>query len=157
MKTFKWILILIALLGLVTIGYWFGGKLDMDRLERMFTERELVTVYDTTYVIKSDTLIIRKSDVKTYYYNDIDTIFVTKEFEKSIDTTIDQSRLQVSYYFPQDSFRLRLHLATKEILRTDSIKVYIPKVEYKTDYKTPIFTGTLGIGLGIVVGAIFAH
>lgn len=154
MKTIKYIIIVISILTPIIAAFWFGGKYDINRLERLLTKTEIVTKYDTLIKFSNDTLIIKKENVKTFYYNQIDTIFITKEFEKSIDTTIEQSRLQVSYFFPQDSFKLKLNLAIKEITRTDSIKVYIPKVEFKNDVTKNLTWGIGGVCFGTFIGII---
>ena len=154
MKAIKYILIVIGIVAPIILGWWFGGKYNMERLEQMLTQTETVTQYDTVIQQQTDTLIIRKNDVKTYYYNSIDTIIITKEFEKSIDTTIEQSRIQVSYYFPQDSFKLKLNLAIKEITKTDSIKVYIPKIEYKNNVQNNLRWGVGGVLTGVLIGVI---
>lgn len=151
MKAYIYIM---AILFILALGYIIGGKYDYDKIEALLTKKEVVTKWDTTIVIKNDTLTIKKENVKTYYYNQIDTIFVTKEFEKTIDTTIDQSRIKVSYFFPQDSFKLKLNLAIKEILRTDTVKTYVTIPQYKTDYTTPVLTGIAGIGAGVVLGIL---
>lgn len=151
MKAYIYIM---AILFILALGYIIGGKYDYDKIEALLTKKEVVTKWDTTIVIKNDTLTIKKENVKTYYYNQIDTIFVTKEFEKTIDTTIDQSRIKVSYFFPQDSFKLKLNLAIKEILRTDTVKTYVTIPQYKTDYTTPVLTGIAGVGAGVVLGIL---
>ncbi|MEY2701582.1 MAG: hypothetical protein RLY43_215 [Bacteroidota bacterium] len=147
----KVIIILALSVLLLGFGYFIFKNIDLNKIERILTKTEIVTRYDTLIKYRNDTLIIRKNDIKTFYYNSIDTIFITKEFEKSIDTTIEQSRLQVSYFFPADSFRLKLHLAKLEILRTDSIKVYIPKTEYKNNVYLDILYGIGGGVLGYLI------
>lgn len=147
-------LIAIGIIFILAIGYIIGGKYDYEKIESLLTKKEIVTSYDTTFVFKTDSLNITKRDVKTIYTHSIDTIFIDKAFIKQIDTTIDQSRLQVSYYFPQDTFKVKLHAAIKEILRTDTIKTFVTIPQYKTDYMTPVLSGIAGIGAGVLIGVL---
>ena len=147
-------LIIIGILFILAVGYLVGGRYDYEKIESLLTKKEVVTKYDTTYVFKNDSLVISKHDVKTIFTHSIDTIFIDKAFIKEIDTTIEQSRLKVSYYFPSDTFKVKLQTAIKEILRTDTVKTYVTIPQYKSDYTTPILSGVAGIGAGVILGIL---
>ena len=79
---------------------------------------------------------------------------VLVEFEKSIDTTIDESTIHVSYYFPQDSFKIRFQTAIKEIMRTDTVKSIIQIPLYKEDKVKYYSVGVAGFGVGLLIGVL---
>lgn len=150
----KYVLIILGILFIMALGYIIGGKYDYDKIESLLTKKEIVTKFDTTYVYKNDSLVITNRDVKTIFTHSIDTIIIDKAFIKEIDTTIDESKLQVSYFFPSDTFKIKLQTAIKEILRTDTVKTYVTIPQYRTDYTTPIMAGVAGIGAGVVLGIL---
>lgn len=116
------------------------------------------TIRDTITKIKYDTLVLKYPVVKTRYHHKIDTIILTQAFEKSIDTTLmDSSRLQISYFFPGDTFKIKLQTAVREIIQKDSITTFLPiKVDCPTDYTIPILSGSAGIVGGIIIGILIS-
>lgn len=156
MNTFKYILIIIGIVAIGLLGYFVGGKYDYEKIEQLLTKKEIITQYDTTFVFKSDTIKISKEFVKTYFYNSIDTIFITKEFEKNIDTTINDAQINVSYFFPQDSFKIKLRNKITEIVRTDTIKTFLTIPQYKDDYVKIGSVGLAGVGVGLLIGVIIS-
>ncbi len=119
---------------------------------------EYVTVRDTITRLKTDTLTLKFPVVKTKTLYKIDTLILTEAFEKSIDTTFaDSSRLQISYFFPGDTFKIKLQTAITEIIRRDSIKTFLPiRTECPKDYTTPIIVGTAGVVGGIIIGVLIS-
>lgn len=114
----------------------------------------VVRQIDTIKVTTQDSIYIPKTKVRTVYSVEIDTVIITRAFEKSIDTTIDKARLQVSYYFPQDSFKIMLWNYIKEIKTNDTIKVNYPIETLKT--KDAIKWGVAGAVAGAVIGFVIA-
>lgn len=119
---------------------------------------EYITIKDTITRFKTDTFILKLPVVKTKTLYKIDTLILTEAFEKSIDTTFaDSSRLQISYFFPGDTFKIKLQTAITEIIQRDSIKTFLPiKVDCPKDYTIPIIVGTAGVVGGIIIGVLIS-
>ena len=150
----KYALPILGIIALLIAGYLLGIHFNYKDLTDKVIDKEIATQIDTVYIPVVDTLYIQKEHVKTYYYNSIDTIFITQEFEKSIDTTIDESTIHVSYYFPQDSFKIRFQTAMKEIMRTDTVKSIIQIPLYKEDKVKYYSMGIAGFGVGLLIGVL---
>lgn len=150
----KYALPILGIIALLIAGYLLGIHFNYKDLTKDVINKEVTTQIDTVYIPVVDTLYIQKEHVKTFYYNSIDTIFITQEFEKSIDTTIDESTIHVSYYFPQDSFKIRFQTAIREIMRTDTVKSIIQIPLYKEDKVKYYSMGVAGFGVGLLIGVL---
>lgn len=111
------------------------------------------TQFDTIYKFDTTKLVITKPALKTIYKEKIDTILITQAFEKTIDTTLPNASLQVSYLFPQDTFKIKLQTKITEIMRTDTIKQTI-EIPVKDEYRYLKYGGAAALGL--IIGVIIA-
>ena len=150
-KTSKWWILAIILF--IILAFLFGFKLG--KRENNTNNTITVRQIDTVFVSIADTLYVPKTKIKTVNSVEIDTVIITKAFEKSIDTTFDNSaRVQVSYYFPQDSFKIALWQYIKEIKTYDTIKVSYPVETFKTN--DAFKWGGAGLLTGAIIGFIIA-
>lgn len=112
------------------------------------------TKVDTIYKFDTTNIIIVKPTLKTIYKERIDTIIIDRAFEKTIDTTLENAKLQVTYIFPQDTFKIKLQTKIAEILRTDTLYKEIQMPPIKNNDKW--IYGGIGVGIGIILGVIIA-
>lgn len=145
------------IIGIIALLLIVGIK-DLINPPMSIPASEVITIRDTITRVKTDTLTLKFPVVKTKTLYKIDTLVLTEAFEKSIDTTFaDSSRLQISYFFPGDTFKIKLQTAITEIIRRDSIKTYLPiKTECPKDYTTPFIIGTAGVVGGIIIGVLIS-
>jgi len=146
------IIMLVIILVLMAIGaYLYVQKPKPDTIYIT----KYATKIDTTYKHDTTKLVITKPVLKTIYKEKIDTIILTQAFEKTIDTTLPNAHLEVTYMFPQDSFKIWLQTQTIEITKTDtvSLEVKIPSTENKYD---KWLYGGVGVVGGIILGVIIA-
>lgn len=146
-----------VLIAIIIIGLLIGVKYIVNKPQPSQTI-EYITVRDTITTYKIDTFLLKIPVVKTKYLYDIDTIIITQAFEKYIDTTFaDSTYLHVSYFYPGDTFKIKLQTAIREIYQRDSIKVYIPQIVTSPQNKTtPLITGVAGLVGGVILGVIIA-
>jgi hypothetical protein len=132
---------------MVAIGNYFYNK----KPETIYLTK-YTTKIDTIVKFNTDTLTIKIPTLKTLYTHKIDTIIITEAFEKSFDTTTANAKLDVTYYFPSDTFKVKLQTKITEILRTDTIKyeVIVPK---KDEYYYWRLGGMAAAGfiLGVII------
>lgn len=119
--------ILVIILALIIVGAYLYVQ------KPAIPEPIYITKIDTIIKYNTDTLTIKIPTLKTIYTHDIDTIVITKAFEKSFDTATANAKLEVAYYFPADTFKVKLQTKITEILRKDTIK-YEVKVPVKDEY-----------------------
>ena len=152
----NWLIIAVVIL--------FGGNL-LQYINPVVKIKEVVT-RDTTVVVDSVSLTRAKSELnylrerlktaqgKIVYVQKTDTIriveqngsetnYIVPNFIASLDTTINQSRLFLSYHYPQNYF--------------SDIRFTYPKVYEKTTttiVEKPLFDFSHGIILGVGLGVI---
>jgi len=156
MTTMNRILTIVLFLAIIAIFIFLFRVRNFKFNETISNPVITITVRDTIYSNKIDTVKVGYPVVKTIYKEKIDTIIITQAFEKSIDTTfIDSSRMQIVYMFPQDTFKIKLQTRIKEIIQKDTIKTYI-EIPKQRDYTTSLLFGCGGLILGIIGGVLIA-
>ena len=151
-KQNKWWILAIILF--VILAFLIGFRLGKKQ-ENTANNSIVIRQIDTVFVNVADTLYVPKTKIRTVNSVEIDTVVITRAFEKSIDTTFDNSaRVQITYYFPQDSFRIALWQYIKEIRTYDTIKVSFPVETFKTS--DAFKWGAGGLLTGAIIGFIIA-
>ena len=153
----NWLIIAVVIL--------FGGNL-LQYINPVVKIKEVVT-RDTTVVIDSVSLTRAKSELnylreelknakgKIVYRTKVDTVQVTdqatdqvekyieRHFIASLDTTINQSKLSLSYHYPQNYFSdIRFTYQAKTIKETKEVQVK-PLIDFSHGI-------ILGAGLGVI-------
>lgn len=148
--------IIIFIIMTLLVGFFIGGKYNYNNLSQLIKKDTMYIKGSNDTLIKHtiDTIYITKQKIKTIERDKIDTIYVTQSFTKVIDTTINEARIEVSYFYPEDYAKIKLQQKVTEILRIDTIKTFAPIEIPVVDYKTTISTGVVGIGVGLIIGIL---